>query len=61
MKQLAKTMMIVLAGAFLCTSLSGCLGKARKKKERKAQAEANKIANDYQRKLRESGNKLKDL
>lgn len=60
MKQLAKTMMIIMAGAFLCTSLSGCW-ESKEEKERKAQAEANKIANDYQRKLRESGNKLKDL
>ena len=60
MKQLTKTMMIIMAGAFLCTSLSGCW-ESKEEKERKAQAEANKIANDYQRKLRESADRASKL
>lgn len=57
MKQLAKTMMIVLAGAFLCTSLSGCW-ESKEEKEKKALAESIKAGNEYQRKLRESASKL---
>ena len=60
MKQLTKTMMIIMAGTFLCTSLSGCW-ESKEEKERKAQAEANKIANDYQRKLRESADRASKL